>query len=81
MEQKCGKMDQTWSQRIPWAKMDHMGLNGLDTGPNGLEIEEIPSILASSFVSTFLNINGTEMQQDGPDMAPKRPYGPKEARY
>ena len=60
--------------------MDRMGLKRQDTGPNGLEIEETPSILTWSIVSTFLDINGTEMQQDGPDMAPKRPYGPKQAR-
>ena len=71
---RCTRYGPKWSK---WVQMDHMGLNGPDTSPNGLEIEENPSLLALSFVIAFLKRNGTEMRQDGPDMVPKLSYGPK----
>ena len=90
-EEKWNKNAARWTRhgpkRILWFKMEHMGLNGPDTGPNGLEIEENPSLLAWSFVIAFLKRNGTEMRQDGPNMVPKDPmgkngsYGPKRTRY
>merc|ERR1712213_271086 len=49
-EQKWNRNAARWTRHGPkpilWSKMDHMGLNGPDTGPNGLEIEENPSLLA-----------------------------------
>ena len=49
-EQKWNRNAARWTRhgpkRILWSEMDHMGLNGPDTGPNGLEIEENPYLLA-----------------------------------
>ena len=57
----------------------HMGPNGPDMGPNGpfmgpkgLEKDEKP-YTDFFFLSTFLNMNGIEMQHDRPDMVLNRP--------